>query len=165
MSQQNALQWRSSAAVGLLLGLGLTTMSLVLFLGSRAQGDLRLAWLVGAPAMSIGAVGTLLYAALPRTTIRWSDRLLHVNDAPWHEAHISSMSERGEGFTTTRAFRLRSGDRELWVTRWSFRDLDAMHHALAERLPVEPAPAVSETRYGRLIRKSSARPSDEPESH
>ena len=128
--------------VGIGLGFGLVGIGSLLWWGALQQGDPTSAYMIGAPTAAIAVVGTLAYAFLPRRRVAIRDGVLHVGNTPWPNARISPIGLLGDGFSTTRAFQLLydDGAEPIWITKWSFPNLDAMHARLSALLPEADLP-------------------------
>lgn len=139
--EAEAREYVATLRVGVGLGLGFTAIGAALAAGSWAHGDAAAALYVGAPAAALSAVGTALYATLPRRRVRIGDSV-ELDGAPLESPRLGPITLRGEGFTTTRAFALRWGEPEqvVWLTARHFPRLDALYADLATvAAPPDPA--------------------------
>ena len=144
--------WTATRRVGIALGCGFTIVCILLIAGSLNEGDVATVRYLAAPASALGFLGTLGFAALPRRRIALVDGVLHIDEVPYPQARVSSIGERGEGFTTTAAFRIVAvpGGPELWLTKWSYPELDTVHSVLVGVLPMDALPEPGKRR-GRLF--------------
>lgn len=134
--------WTQTRRTGIALGVGFTAICALLVVGSLNEGDTATATLLGAPGTALGAVGTLLFAALPRKRIALRDGVLHINGSAYPDARISTLGLTGEGFSTAKAFHItaEAGAQPIWVSKWGFPRVVRMHRHLASVLPVDELP-------------------------
>lgn len=124
------------------MGVGFTAMCALLVVGALNEGDTAAAYVLGAPGAVLGAVGTLLFAALPRKRITLVGGVLHINDTAYPQARVSTLGLTGEGFSTSIAFHITATPDapHIWISKWSFPDVITIHKRLSAFLPMDELP-------------------------
>jgi len=129
-------EWVATPRVGIGLGVAFTVIGALLAWGSWRQGDLPTATHIALPAVLLGLIGTPLYASLPRRRVAVRDDAIFVDGVRLTNPTVGTLTLRGEGFTSTRAFALHDGPQQWWIIARHFPMLDAMHAALVSATPV-----------------------------
>ncbi len=134
--------WTQTRRTGIALGVGFTAICALLVAGSLKEGDTAAAYLLGAPGTVLGAVGTLLFAVLPRKRIALTANVLHINGTPYPQARISTLGLTGEGFSTSKAFHITAEPeaQPIWISKWGFPKVIRMHKHLGTVLPMDDLP-------------------------